>query len=149
YHSDRFCYYFLLVLHDKKIVAIFPAKIRDKVVCTHQGLTYGGLIVQNGERTTNQLDYCQVIFDFLISQNIQELIIKETPVFYHKHFNDILPYVSYVSEARTIKSEICSVIDLTVRSDSQSQFAEMQITQRKKAFLYTKQMIYLFSGNIF
>ncbi|HLV46750.1 MAG TPA: GNAT family N-acetyltransferase [Flavobacterium sp.] len=114
YHSDRFCDYSLLVLDEKKIVAIFPANIRDKVVYTHQGLTYGGLIVQNGERTTNQLDYFQVIFDFLISQNIQELIIKETPVFYHKHFNDILPYVSYISEAKTIKSEICSVIDLTV-----------------------------------
>lgn len=112
YHSDRFEDYSLMVFDNDKLVAVFPANIHENTVYSHQGLTYGGLIVQNGERTTNQLKYFEHIFDYLTNQQIAQLIIKEIPVFYHQHFNDILPYLSYVTEAKIIKSEICSVIDL-------------------------------------
>lgn len=114
YHKDRFEDYSLLVLSNEKIVAVFPANIRDNTVFSHQGLTYGGLIVRNGERTTNQLTYFQEILDFVHGQEISEIIIKEIPVFYHQYFNDILPYLAYTKDAKNIKSEVCSVIDLTV-----------------------------------
>ena len=43
YHSDRFTDFSLLVYHKGNLVAVFPANVNDRVIYSHQGLTYGGL----------------------------------------------------------------------------------------------------------
>ncbi len=113
YHSDRFTDYSLLIFDQDKLVAILPANIKNNKVYSHQGLTYGGLVFLKGERTTNQIKYFSHLFEYLNSQGFGEIIIKEIPLFYHQYFNDIQPYLGYIAEAKNIRSEICSVIDLS------------------------------------
>lgn len=45
YHADRFTDHSLLVLKKGKPVALLPANIADNTLYSHQGLTYGGLIL--------------------------------------------------------------------------------------------------------
>ncbi|MDH7444987.1 GNAT family N-acetyltransferase [Aquimarina sp. 2201CG14-23] len=84
YHSDRFQDFSLLIYDQTKLVAVFPANINDKTIYSHQGLTYGGLILPyttGGERIEKMLSS---LMDFLGSQGIQNLYVKSIPVFYHQ-----------------------------------------------------------------
>ena len=48
YHSDRFQDFSLLVLDEKEnIKAILPANISANKVYSHQGLTYGGIVIDS------------------------------------------------------------------------------------------------------
>ena len=48
YHADRFTDASLLVLSEKgAVIAVLPANRVDDVVYSHQGLTFGGLIINN------------------------------------------------------------------------------------------------------
>ena len=44
YHQDRFEDFSLLVFEDEKLKAVLPANIKENLVYSHQGLTYGGLV---------------------------------------------------------------------------------------------------------
>lgn len=44
YHSDRFNDYSIMFFENGKLTALLPASIKDGEVCSHGGLTYGGII---------------------------------------------------------------------------------------------------------
>lgn len=46
YHADRFADASLLLESRGKLVAVLPAHHREGVVCSHEGLTFGGLILR-------------------------------------------------------------------------------------------------------
>lgn len=46
YHSDRYVDHSLLVFHGKTLMALLPANLgADGTLASHNGLTYGGLVV--------------------------------------------------------------------------------------------------------
>src|SRR5690606_16173620 len=45
YHNDRFEDHSLLVFKNEKLVAVLPANKKEGDLHSHQGLTYGGLIL--------------------------------------------------------------------------------------------------------
>ena len=47
YHSDRFEDYSLMIYSDEELIALFPASCHDKMIKSHGGLTYGGIISCN------------------------------------------------------------------------------------------------------
>ena len=48
YHKDRFDDYSLMIFNvNNKLVAILPAHKVDSVLYSHQGLTYGGLVLSS------------------------------------------------------------------------------------------------------
>ncbi|WP_299314440.1 GNAT family N-acetyltransferase [uncultured Aquimarina sp.] len=84
YHSDRFQDFSLLIYDEKKLIAVFPSNVKDEKVYSHQGLTYGGLVLGNsigGEKIRNIL--LDLVY-FLRSQKISNLYIKSIPIFYHQ-----------------------------------------------------------------
>ncbi|WP_299246699.1 GNAT family N-acetyltransferase [uncultured Aquimarina sp.] len=84
YHSDRFQDFSLLIYDKKKIIAVFPSNIKDEKIYSHQGLTYGGLVLGKsigGEKVRNILSD---IIDFLSSRTIDCLYVKLLPIFYHQ-----------------------------------------------------------------
>lgn len=84
YHSDRFQDFSLLVFDKKQLIAVFPSNLKEGKLYSHQGLTYGGLVLGNsvgGEKVKNILSD---LICFLRSQKIDSLFIKSIPVFYHQ-----------------------------------------------------------------
>lgn len=84
YHADRFQDFSLMIYQENKLIALFPANISKQEVYSHQGLTYGGLILRKsigGEKIKNILN---TLVKYLSSLHISMLYIKNQPVFYHK-----------------------------------------------------------------
>jgi len=57
YHSDRFKDFSLIFKNDKhKIIALLPGNIKDKIFYSHQGLTFGGFLIDRGVHTADMLE---------------------------------------------------------------------------------------------
>ena len=111
YHQDRFEDFSLLAFKNKELIAVFPAnKVRDKVY-SHQGLTYGGLILNDAVKFHDVLKAYQNILEFFSNQNIIELEIKLLPKIYHTLPSDEIDYLLFKTKATLIRKDITSVID--------------------------------------
>ena len=53
YHQDRFEDYSLLVFSGKNCVAVLPANTLQNTVFSHSGLSYGGLVYEDGLSLVN------------------------------------------------------------------------------------------------
>ncbi|OBH58720.1 GNAT family N-acetyltransferase [Mycobacterium sp. E2479] len=84
YHADRF-EDFSLVVRDKqgRIRAMLPANRAEDRVISHDGLTYGGFIVDASTRTASMLDVFDRAREFLAASGIREFIYKPVPHIYH------------------------------------------------------------------
>lgn len=85
YHADRFEDHSLFILDQKKhIIALLPANQKGDTLYSHQGLTYGGLILS----VTTSLNDVMEIFDALkvyMSENgFSSLLYKQIPSIYHR-----------------------------------------------------------------
>ena len=53
YHQDRFQDHSLLFYNDKEVlVAVLPANANDRAIWSHQGLTYGGFVLNKKAHAT-------------------------------------------------------------------------------------------------
>lgn len=130
YHNDRF-YDFSLLVYDEneKLSAVLPANKSDKNVFSHQGLTYGGLIVDYRTKLPDVISMFQVILKFLHVQNVSTLEIKMLPTIYSKFPSDELEYLAFISGANLIRKDVLSVIDLS----SEFKFSKGRKLEIKKA----------------
>lgn len=84
YHKDRFNDYSLMFYLEEQLVALMPGHIKDHVYYSHQGLTYGGLVMSYEITTSNVLSIFENLSMFLRQQDIKEIIYKAIPHIYHK-----------------------------------------------------------------
>ena len=84
YHSDRFQDFSLLVFKNNKLVALLPANIVDKVVYSHQGLTYGGMIYSKILKTPDAIYSFKAILQFL-NENILYLFCHDQKLILHQY----------------------------------------------------------------
>ena len=84
YHQDRFEDHSLLFYDEKGLYALMPANARDDKFISHEGLTYGGLIV--GERATAH-EVCilfEQLNDYLRREGFRSVVYKAIPWIYHR-----------------------------------------------------------------
>ena len=112
YHSDRFRDYSLIITTIDKIVAVLPANIVENQVNSHQGLTYGGLLHTEKLKLGEVLMIFQIILKFLNDNKIDKLTLKTSPAIYHKKPADEINYALFLANAKIIRSDCLSVIDL-------------------------------------
>lgn len=84
YHSDRFTDCSFLFYYKDKLIALLPANIQDDVLYSHQGLTYGGFILDQSATTKLVLSIFGALIDYLKVNHIHEFIYKPVPHIYHK-----------------------------------------------------------------
>ncbi|VAV85146.1 FIG00938448: hypothetical protein, partial [hydrothermal vent metagenome] len=120
YHQDRFEDYSLLVYKDKTLIAVVPANKVEHTVYSHQGLTYGGLVLSDDIAFNDVLKSYQSILEFLNSKNIVTFEIKLLPKIYHTLPSDEIDYVLFKTKATLIRSDITSVIDVKYKLEIQS-----------------------------
>lgn len=113
YHSDRFEDFSLMVFDEKKLVAVLPANRVGASVFSHQGLTYGGLVLPVKAKLSDVIQMIHSVLEFLNSNAIDKLIIKTIPSFYCSDFSDELEYGMFLTQAKLTRKDSLSVIDLT------------------------------------
>jgi len=101
YHKDRFEDFSLMIFKDDKLVAVFPANISENKVYSHQGLTFGGLIVKNSSKESYQ-KYFYCIKKYLATQKIADLFVKQMSKPYQKEVSECDKNI----EKKVVKEEL-------------------------------------------
>ncbi len=111
YHADRFTDHSLLVLKRGKPVALLPANIADNTLYSHQGLTYGGLILHKKVKLKEVAAIFSSVLQFLNEKGIETLQIKMLPKIYNRLPADELDYLLFIAAAEWVRADVLSVID--------------------------------------
>ena len=117
YHSDRFQDFSLLVLDEKEnLKAILPANISDSKMFSHQGLTYGGIVIDSSIKLEKFISIYSEILRFLNENKIETIDFKLIPTIYCLQPSEEINYTLFLSDAKLIRRDALVTIDL------QSQF---------------------------
>lgn len=114
YHSDRFEDFSLLVFDDsEKLITILPANIKENILYSHQGLTFGGFLVDDKMKTETMLEIFETLKEFLKEQKIEKIVYKCIPYIYHIKPSEEDKYALFINDAKLIRRDITSTIDLS------------------------------------
>lgn len=111
YHSNRFIDASVLIYDDGNLVGLFPANIKDNTVYSHQGLTYGGLILADRRNVQKTIEYFHVLFSYYSSLGIKEIIYKPLPTCFCRNQNELEHFVMNMLGAEILKVDTGFVID--------------------------------------
>lgn len=138
YHKDRFQDFSLMVYDDSELIAILPANIKDDAVYSHQGLTYGGILITRQLRMTVFFEVFSEILKFLNNNGITSFHWKEIPYFYNSFPSDEWKYLTFITEAELYRRDLCSVIDLQ-KDCNFSTLVKRKIKKAEKLSIYYKE----------
>ena len=110
YHADRFQDCSLMIFKEKKVIALFPANIKDDTIYSHQGLTFGGLLLSERSTTTETLEIFEQICSYFKVLNIKKMVYKCIPHIYSKHPAQEDLYALFRLNAKRITCNISSTI---------------------------------------
>lgn len=110
YHSDRFLDYSLLVYKEEKLVAVLPANISNSEVHSHQGLSYGGLVLDKPITFEETFLIFKSLLIYLKTEGIPVLKIKLLPKIYHQLPSDEIDYLLFLVQASLTRRDITSCV---------------------------------------
>ncbi len=85
YHADRFEDASVLVYDEKEqLLALLPANRKGHTVYSHQGLSYGGLVLAEDCKLKPALAAWQAILEFYREFGVDEVVYKALPTIYHR-----------------------------------------------------------------
>ncbi|MFV0563958.1 GNAT family N-acetyltransferase [Malaciobacter mytili] len=114
YHSDRFEDFSLMIFDEtNKLISILPANIKENILYSHQGLTFGGFLVDDKMKTETMLEIFDLLKQFLKEQNIEKIVYKCIPYIYHIKPSEEDRYALFRNDAKLIRRDVTSTIDLT------------------------------------
>ena len=110
YHKDRFEDFSLLVYKQKKLIALLPANIEGIKLYSHQGLSYGGLLLPYKISFEDVLFGFYELLKFLDTYKLEHLVIKQTPRIYYRQPSDELDYLLFILHAELYRRDLSMVI---------------------------------------
>ena len=130
YHSDRFADCSLMVYHRGSLYALLPANVKDNVLISHGGLTYGGLVMSSRCTAKGVQDTFIAINDYLRAAGIRQVIYKPVPWIYHQQpAEEDLYALTSICHARLVIRDISSAI----MRDKRMKFTESRKAGLRKA----------------
>ena len=109
YHRDRFTDYSLMIYDGNKLAGLLPANLAaDGNLISHEGLTYGGLVVSRDATLKNALACFHAVLNHLNQEGISKCLYKKIPVFYNTLPDDDVAYALFLLEAKLYRRD-CAV----------------------------------------
>lgn len=84
YHADRFSDYSLMVFRRGKLYALLSANADGTTLVSHQGLTYGGLVMNEKTTASDVVQIFKQINTKLKENGFRRVIYKPVPWIYHR-----------------------------------------------------------------
>lgn len=84
YHKDRFNEHSIIIKRGKKIAAVLPGNIDKDTFYSYQGLTFGGLIVNDKIRAANTGQIIGRVIEYLKELGVSKIIYKKMPFVYNE-----------------------------------------------------------------
>ena len=82
YHSNRFEDFSILIYKNKSLVGLIPANRSKNTIYSHQGLTYGGLLLENNFNAIFSKELMAVVKKFYKDNGIVDFQLKSYPSSY-------------------------------------------------------------------
>src|SRR6266581_6844062 len=116
YHADCFQDYSLMLYRGSEVAAVLPANLDSPGALTsHQGLTYGGLVVPRGATLNHVLSCFHAALAYLHDHQISTLRYKRIPTYYSPCPTDDVAYCLFLLEAPLYRRECSLVIPMAER----------------------------------
>ncbi|MBR5420325.1 MAG: GNAT family N-acetyltransferase [Lachnospiraceae bacterium] len=84
YHSDRFSDHSFMFYEDDELCGLLPANLSGNCLYSHQGLTFGGLLLSDKAKQHTAQDCFEALLSQLRSEGISKLVYKAVPHIYHR-----------------------------------------------------------------
>ncbi|MBO4785494.1 MAG: GNAT family N-acetyltransferase [Prevotella sp.] len=84
YHSNRFDDHSLMVYRSGKLYALLPGNVADETFYSHQGLTFGGLVMNEKATTVDVINVFNLINNSLRSDGLRRVVYKPSPWIFHR-----------------------------------------------------------------
>lgn len=150
YHQDRFEDFSLLVFDNKKLVSVLPANRVGATVYSHQGLTYGGIVLLPKSKLYDTIYVFKSVLKFLNDNGVSKLFLKQIPSIYCRYSSDEINYLAHICKAEVVMKHNVSVITLNqdrLISKSRKQCINrgknlnLEIKEDKKIELFWKELL--------
>lgn len=115
YHQNRFSDKSVIIKNKEEIVALFPAAVspnNPKIIISHPGITYGGILHTNNLRGVDILEILTVLLNHYSLGGYRELQYKCVPYIYTAGPAQDDLFALYYLKANKFKCNLASVIDL-------------------------------------
>ena len=129
YHKERFTDYSLMIYDNNKVVGLLPANICGKILNSHDGLSYGGLIVRKSIRLNEYLKIFKSMLLFLDENDISEINYKSIPIFYTSVPSQEEEYLFFLLDAKNYRVDT----SITIKNSQSLPFQNRRKRSIKKA----------------
>ncbi len=116
YHADRFPDSSLMFFgEDGQLVAVLPATVKDGVLSSHAGLTFGGVVSGTSMKVALMLDVFDAMRAYSLAQGINKIVYKAVPHIYHRAPAEEDLYALFRHDARLFRRDVSSTIEMKER----------------------------------
>lgn len=130
YHADRFDDNSFMFYHKGKLKAVLPANVAGDTLYSHQGLTYGGLLLDKKATVEDVLECFDSLNSWLCENGISKVVYKALPWIYQQYPSEEDLYaLTWKCKAQLISRNIASTIII----DNKLKFAESRKSGIRKA----------------
>lgn len=130
YHDDRFDDNSFMFYHKGKLKAVLPANVAGDTLYSHQGLTYGGLLLDKKATVEDVLECFDSLNSWLRENGISKVVYKALPWIYQQYPSEEDLYaLTWKCKAQLISRNIASTIVI----DNKLKFAESRKSGIRKA----------------
>ena len=130
YHADRFDDNSFMFYHKGKLKAVLPANVSGDTLYSHQGLTYGGLLLDKKATVEDVLECFDSLNSWLRENGISKVVYKALPWIYQQYPSEEDLYaLTWKCKAQLISRDIASTIVI----DNKLKFAESRKSGIRKA----------------
>jgi len=112
YHKDRFKDHSFIFWKNDKPVAVLPANEDGNLLISHAGLTFGGLIMDVGIRTTDVLEIFELLCNYCVKEGLQSILYKAIPFIFCNYPAGEDQYALFRFNAQLVRRDISSVLSL-------------------------------------
>ena len=130
YHADRFDDNSFMFYHKGKLKAVLPANVAGDTLYSHQGLTYGGLLLDKKATVEDVLECFDSLNSWLHENGKSKVVYKALPWIYQQYPSEEDLYaLTWKCKAQLISRNIASTIVI----DNKLKFAESRKSGIRKA----------------
>ena len=114
YHADRFEDHSLMFYYGGSLLAVLPAHLSGETLCSHKGLTYGGLLMSVKLTIAHTMALFSEMNDYLRNKGVRHVYYKCIPWIYHRLSSEEDLYALYhVCRARMVARDFSTNIFLS------------------------------------
>ena len=111
YHADRFEDASLMAYEEGQLFALLPANRVGDTLFSHQGLSYGGLVMSERTTTAKTCTLFDTINDYLRKAGVSKVVYRPVPHIYHRLPAEEDLYAVYISCGATLAGrDVSSVV---------------------------------------